>query len=111
MRPALVVGYGMNLVNDHGLNIPQNRPAFFRGQQDVQRLRRGYENVRRAFQHGPPLVHQGIAGADGCADLRHQEPALARHQKDFAERHFEVLLNVVAQRLQWRNVENLRPIL
>ncbi len=111
MSAAFVVGHGVDLVDDHRLNIAQNRPALLRGQQDVQRLRRGHQNVRRTLQHRPPLVHQRVASADRGANLRHQEPALARHLKNFAERYFKVLLDVVAQRLQRRNVEDFSTVL
>ena len=38
-----------------------------------------------------------VAGADRGADLGHQQAALARHLQDFAQRNFQVLLDVVAQ--------------
>ena len=76
------------------------------GQQDVQRLGRGDQDVRRTLQHLAPLFRQRVAGADGGANLRHQEAAFAGQRKDLAERAFEVFLDVVAQRLQRRDVEN-----
>jgi hypothetical protein len=45
-------------------------------------------------------VHKGIAGADGSANLRHQQPAFTCHLQNLAERDFKVLLDVVAERLQ-----------
>ena len=80
--------------------------ALFRGQQDVERFRRGDQNVRRAPQHGAALVHQRVAGAHGHADFRHQQAALAGLLQDFAERDLEIFLNVVAQRLERRDVED-----
>ena len=41
---------------------------------------------------------------------RHQQAALARQLQDFAERDFQVLLDVVAQRLQRRDVEDFGPV-
>ena len=110
VRAALVVGDGVDFVHDDGLDIAQNRAALFRGQQDVERLGRGDQNVRRPLQHRPPLVHQRVAGADGGANLRHQQSALARHLQNLAERDFEILLDVVAQRLQRRDVENFSAV-
>ena len=110
MRAALVVGHGVDFVDDDGLDIAQNGAASFRRQQDVKRLRRGDQNVRRPLQHRAPLVHQRVAGADRRANLRHQQAALARHLKNLAQRHFEIFLNVVAQRLQRRDVKHFGAV-
>ena len=110
MRAALVVGDGMNLVDDHRLDVAENRAAAVGGQQDVQRLGRGDQDVRRTLQHLAPLFHQRVAGADGGANLRHQQAAFAGQRQDFAQRTFEILLDVVAQRLQRRDVENFGAV-
>ena len=96
MSAALVVGDGVDFVDDYGLDIPQNRPALLRCKQDVERFRRRDQNVRRTLQHSPALVHKRVAGADRGANLGHQQPTLARHLQDFPQRNFEVLLDVVA---------------
>ena len=101
MRPSLVISDRVDFVNDDGLDIAQNGPALFRRKQDVQRLRRGDQNVWRTLQHRPAFRRERVAGPDGGADLRHQQPTFACHLQDFAERNFQVLLNVVAQGLQW----------
>ena len=64
----------------------------------------------RALQHRAPLVHERVAGADSRANLRHQHSALARHLQNFAERHFEIFLDVVSQGLQRGNIENFCAI-
>src|ERR1700688_1871383 len=56
-------------------------------------------------------MHQRVSSADRGPNLRHQKPALTRHLQNFPERYFEVLLDVVTQRLQWRNVEDLGAVL
>jgi hypothetical protein len=99
MHAALVVGHRVNLVHDHGFNIAQNRPALLRREQDVERFRRRDQNVRRTLQHQPPVFCQRVAGAHRRADLRHQQPALACHLENVAQRHFQVFLNIIAQRL------------
>ena len=111
MRAALVVGDGVDFVHDHRLDVAQDLPALLRREQDVERFRRGHQNVRRALQHGAALVHQRVAGAHGGANLRHQQPALARQLQDFAERDFQIFLDVVAQRLQRRDVEHFGAVL
>src|SRR5437763_14256396 len=106
MRTTLVVSNSMNFIKDNGLDIAQNGPALFRRKQDVKRLRGGDQNMRRALQHGPAFRGQRIAGADGGANLRHQQAALTSHLENFAEWNFEVLLNVVAECLERRYVQN-----
>ena len=56
-------------------------------------------------------MHERVARADRSANLGHQQATLAGHLQNFAKRHFEVLLDIVAQRLQWRNVENFGAVL
>jgi hypothetical protein len=97
MHAALVVGNGVDFVDNNGLDIAQNGAAFLRRQQDVERLRRGNQNVRRALQHKAPVFRQRVAGTHGRPDLGHQQAALAGHLQNFSERDFEIFLNVVAQ--------------
>ena len=110
VRAALVVGDGVNFVHDDRLDVAQDGAAAVGGEQDVQRLRRGHQDVRRALEHLAPLFHQRVAGADGGANLRHQHAALGGQRQDFAQRAVEVLLDVVAQRLQRRDVEDFGAV-
>ena len=106
MRAALVVRHGMNLIDDHRFNCSQDVAALFGGQQNVQRFGRRDQNVRRMRQHRAALVHQRVARAHSDTDFRHQQSALAGHLQDLTERYFKVFLNVVAERLQRRNVKD-----
>ena len=110
MRAALVVSDGVNLVDDDGLDVAKYRAAAVGGEQDVERLRRGDQDVRRTLQHLAAFFRQRVAGADGGANLGHQVAALAGQRENLAERNFEVLLDVVAQRFQRRDVENFGAI-
>src|ERR1700733_12588482 len=92
---TFVIGDGMDFIEDHGLNVEQDGPALLRREQDVERLWRGYQNMGWTLQHGPALVHEGIAGADRGPNLRHQKSALARQLQNFTERDLEILLDVV----------------
>ena len=51
MRAALVRRQGVDLVDDHRARGRQHRAAGFRAEQDVERLRRGDEDVRRPPAH------------------------------------------------------------
>ena len=107
MSAALVVGDRVNFVHDDRFDVAQHLAALFRGQQDVQRFRRGDQNVRRPPQHGAALVHRRVAGTHGHANWRQEQAALARLLQNLAERNFEIFLDVVAERLQRGDVEHL----
>ena len=104
MGAALVAGEGMNLVDNHRLDRSEHLTSAGAGEQDVERLGSCDENVRRLAKHGRPVALRRIAGADQHAYLR--EVAIELGQ--FAERALQVLLHVVAQRPQGRDVEHGR---
>ena len=110
MHAALVVRYRMNLVDDQRFHVAKNGAALLGGQQNVERLGCRYQNVRRALEHQAAVLGQRVAGADRGTNLGHQEAALACHLQNFAERDFEVLLNVIAQSFERRYVENFGAI-
>ena len=70
VRAALVGGHGVDLVDDHRAHVAQRAPPRIRGQQDVQRLGRGHQDVRRVAHRLAPLARRGVAGAHGRADRR-----------------------------------------
>ena len=110
VRAALVVGDGVDLVDDYGLDIAQNGAAAVCGEQNVERLGRGDQDVRRTLEHLAPLFHQRVAGAHGGANLGHQEAALGGQRQNLAERAVEVLLDIVAERLQRRDVQDFGAV-
>ena len=110
MRAALVVRHGVNLIDDHGLHRAQNLAALARRQQDVERFRSRHQNMRRPAEHRLALMHVRIAGAHGGANFRHQVTALLRQRNDLAKGYIEILLDVVAERLQRRDVENFSGV-
>ena len=44
----------------------------------------------------------------GGANRRHQQPALTGELQDFSKRQLQIFLDIVSQRFQERNIENLR---
>ena len=89
VRAALVSGHRVNLVHDHGAHAAQHGPAALRGQQQVERLRRGDQNVRRALEHGGPLGGRGVSGPHRDADGRRgqaEPPATATISRSGASR-------------------------
>ena len=110
MRPALVVNHRVDFVDDQRPHSAQHLSAAVARQQDVKRLGRGDDDVRRLLRHGRAILRGSIAGADQRAnfDVRYA-------------RSFEVLLNafegrleidfdVVAESLERRDVHDVRFI-
>jgi hypothetical protein len=65
----------------------------------------------RALLHRAAFVHQGVAGAHRGAYLGHEETALAGEFQNLAQRHVEIFLNIVAERFERRDVQNLGLVL
>ena len=84
MRPALVIRHRMNLIHNHCFHIAENRAAALGGQQNVERLRRGDQNVRRPLEHRTTFMHESVARAHRRANFRHQQAALAGHLQNLA---------------------------
>ena len=70
MSAALVVGHGVDLVDDNGADAGEIGARFFRGEQDEEGFRRGDQDVGRLLEHGAALGGQRVAGAHGGADRR-----------------------------------------
>jgi hypothetical protein len=68
VRAALVVGDGVDLVDDDGADVAEVLARFGRGEQEVEGLGRGDEDVGRVAQHARALAGEGVAGADAGAD-------------------------------------------
>src|SRR6202030_2317114 len=107
VRAALIVRDGVNFIDDHSLDGFQNLATFRGGEQNVERFGRGDEDVRRTLEHFAALVHQRVASAHGGANLGHQKTSFGGELQNFAERNFEIFLNVVAKGFYGRYVQNL----
>ena len=110
VRPAFVIGHGMNFIHNDGVNFAEKLAALLRCKQDVEGLGRGHQDVGRALQHGATLRRKRVTGADRGANAGQRQPAVRSQLRDFRERRLEILLNVVAQSFQWRDVNHRRRI-
>ena len=110
VRAALVRSDGMDLVDDHGAGRCQHLAARRTGHQDVQGFRRRHDDVRRAFAHADAFGLWRVAGADGAADAGGRQAQAFELRADTGERHLEIALDVVRQRLQWRDVDDARLV-
>ena len=95
MRAALVVGDGMDLVDDDGADAAEIFAGLAGGEEEVERFRRGNEDMRRVAQHGGTIFGGGVAGANAGADLGAEIAALHSELLDLAQGKVEVLLDVV----------------
>ena len=104
---ALVVGDGVQLVEDQGADARQPAPPALGREQDVERLRRGDEHVRGPLRHRLPLGRGGVAGTQADADLRQGRPALLGEAAYLGQGPGQVALDVVRQGLEGRDVDDL----
>ncbi len=88
----------------------QHRAAAFGCQEDIERLRCGHQDMGRTTEHRLTCRHQRVARADSRADVRHLVTVAPREADNLRERAVEVLLDVVAERLQGRHVHDLGAI-
>ena len=103
---ALVARQRVDLVHDDRLHRPQHAASGLGGQQDVQRLRRGDQDVGRPPAHLRPLALGGVAGANQGADADIGQARLQQFIANTGQRRLQVLVDVVGQRLERRHVEN-----
>src|SRR4051794_19856188 len=97
---------GVDFVDDDGARGAQHLAAALRGQQQVERFGRGDQDVRRLAQHGRALGRGRITGPHRRRDPRRVQPHVLGDPPDAAPRFREVLVNVRAERLQRRNVDD-----
>jgi len=100
----------VDFVHDDRADGLENGAALLRREQDVERFWRGDQDVRRVPQHRLARGHQRVARADGRADFREVEAALTAQTNDLGERAVEVLLDVVAERLERRDVQDFGAV-
>ena len=88
MRAALVRRHRMNLVDDDRPRRRQHFAAGFGTEQDIERFRRGHDDVRRISAHALPLSRRRVAGAHPGADLHVRQPLALQRFADAGERGF-----------------------
>ena len=98
--------HGMNLVDDHRMRVPQHLAASLGGQQQIQRFGSGHQNVRRRPQHRGPLAGRGVARADRRGDARRGQTRTLGGGADAAPRLGQVFMDIGAQRLERRDVDD-----
>jgi hypothetical protein len=103
---ALVADQGVDLVDDHRVGRGEQQPRPGRGEQQVERLGGGDQNLRRPAQQLLPLVGRRVAGAHRDPRDRQRLTGGLRGGANAGQGHLEVPLDVVVQRLQRRHVHH-----
>jgi hypothetical protein len=106
MRATTRTDERVNLVDDDRAHRPQDLAASFRGQQQVERLRRRHQDVRRRAHHRGALGLRRVAAAHGGRDTRRVEPHRPCAVSDAVSRGGEIPVNVGRERLQRRHVDD-----
>ncbi len=103
---ALVGTEGVNLVDD-AVTDPAQGFASTGGQEQVQRFRRGDENMGRLAQEPLPFHLRSIAGADGNVDFRQWLLEAPGKIRNAFQGNLQIAIDVVIERFQRRYVQDL----
>ena len=103
VHAALRARERVNLVHDYGVHGPQDARGL-RRQHQIQRLRRGDQDVRRLAHLAGPLRLRGVARAHRHRHVRHVYPHALRHAPNPAERGPQVIFDVHTKGLQRRDI-------
>ena len=103
---AFVAGQCVNLVDDDRLHRRQHAAPGFGGQQDVERLRRRHENVRRLAAHFGAFALGRVSGAHQGADAYVWQTRFQQLVANAGQGRLQVLVDVVGQRLERRHVKD-----
>ena len=106
VRPPLGAGERVDLVDDDRLDAAE-RLARRRREHEEQGLGGGDEDLGRMRHERPALGGQRVAGADPDAHLGHLHAVRGGRARDADERGAQVALDVDAERLQRREVDDL----
>ncbi len=102
--PAFVAAKLVDLVHDHRAHGAEHAAPPVAGEQDVERLGRRHQDVRRPLPHRRAHLRLGIAGA-------HEDPDVGQariERPDLRERQLEVLLDVRRERAERGDVHDAR---
>ena len=110
VRAALVRHDRVNLVDDHRANVGEHAATALAGEKDVERLGSGHEDLRRLLHHFRAPVRRRVSGPDSGPDVDVLVAELFQRRANPLQWHLEVLVDVVAERLERRDVENAHAV-
>ncbi len=106
MGATLVVGHGVNFIDNDGARRAQHAPRAFSRQQNEERFGCRDQNVGRTLAHLLAFPHGRVAGAHGGADGREENSLFGGQRGDFGERRIQILADIVAERFERRDVDD-----
>ena len=98
----------VNLVHDDRAHAAQGLARALRREHEEERFGRGHEDVRRAARHRLAHGRGRVPRAHGDRDGRQGAAPFRRQRAHLRQRLLEVALDVVAERLQGRDVDDAR---
>src|SRR5262245_46085698 len=96
----------MDFIQDHGADGAKHLSPAGAREEQVERLGRRDQNMRRPLEHGRAIARAGVARSH--EDAKRGEIRI--QLRELGERPLEVLLNVVPERLERRYVEDERLV-
>lgn len=105
MRAALGGNEGVNLVDDDCVDGAES-VSRLRGEQQVERLGRGDEDVRRLAAEAGALTLGGVAGADADGGIAEGDAAAAGHVGNAGQRGAKIALHVHGEGLERGDVDD-----
>ena len=106
VRPPLVSGQGVDLVDDDRLHLAQGAAAAPRGRQEVQALGCRDQEGRRTTHHGGSGTGWGVPCPDPHGDVRRGQPELGGYSGNLGQRLLQVLMDVDGEGLQRGHVDH-----
>jgi hypothetical protein len=106
VRPPPGADDGVNLVDDDGPRRPQHLTAALGGEQQIERFGRRHQDMWRRSQHRRPLGRGRVAGPHSSRDARNLQTRGFRQMPQRAPRFSEVLMDIRAQCLERRYVDD-----
>ncbi len=110
VQAALASNHRMDLVDDDGTRGCQHLPTRLRAEQDVERLGSGHDDVGRPLPHPVAFVLRGVAGADEGSNVDIRQVKKTQLLANRRERCFEIEPDIVRQRFQRRDVNDVRLV-
>jgi hypothetical protein len=97
---------GVNLVDDHRTNRPENGAASLRSHEEVERFGSGHEDVWWRAQHRRALGAGRVARSNRRRDARRLQAHLLGNFPDGESRLGQVFVDVGAECLEGRHVDD-----
>ncbi len=104
--PPFRAGHGVDLVEDHGLQSGEESLAPGRGEQDVQTLGSGDQNLGRHAEYLAPLGRRRIAAAHSNPYRLGLHTGCRKRSLEFGQGPQKILLDVVIESLERGDIEN-----